>query len=105
MGWALLCWSGLQHGDRRELIDPGHVTDFDGKRYLYTSDNYCFPLTDDGLRFSGPGKRVLDDEKFPDDWDIQGVFTEGPRFTVKDGWIYLSLSVGGTQGPLRLTAF
>lgn len=41
--------------DRRELIDPGHVTDFDGKRYLYTSDNYCFPLTDDGLRFSGPG--------------------------------------------------
>ena len=87
--------------DRRELIDPGHVTDFDGKRYLYTSDNYCFPLTDDGLRFSGPGKRVLDDEKFPDDWDIQGVFTEGPRFTVKDGWIYLSLSVGGTQGPAQ----
>ena len=44
---------------------------------------------------------MLDDEKFPDDWDIQGVFTEGPRFTVKDGWIYLSLSVGGTQGPAQ----
>ena len=87
--------------DHRELIDPGHVTDFDGKRYLYTSDNYVFPLTDDGLHYAGPGKRVLADEVFPDDWDIQGVFTEGPRFTVHDGYIYLSLSVGGTQGPAQ----
>ncbi len=83
----------------RELVDPGHVVDFQNKRWLYMSDNVCFPLTDDGLHFAGPGKRVLADEVFPDDWEIQGTYTEGPRFTKKDGWIYLTLAAGGTSGP------
>lgn len=82
-----------------ELIDPGVLKDLDGKLWLFMSDNYCFPLSDDGLRITGPGKRVLEDEVFPDDWEIQGVYTEGPRFTVKDGWIYLTLAAGGTEGP------
>ena len=82
-----------------ELIDPGHVVDFEGRRWLYMSENVCFPLTQDGLHFAGPGKRVLADEVFPDDWEIQGVYTEGPRFTLKDGWIYLTIAAGGTMGP------
>ena len=72
-------------------MDPGHIVDFDGKRWLYMSDNICFPLTDDGLHFAGPGRRVLEDETFPDDWEIQGTYTEGPRLMKKDGWIYMTL--------------
>jgi xylan 1,4-beta-xylosidase len=83
----------------RELIDPGHVVDFEGRRWLYMSENICFPLTQDGLKFAGPGKRVLADEVIPDEWDVEGTYTEGPRFTKKDGWIYLTLAVGGTVGP------
>ena len=82
-----------------ELIDPGMLEDFQGKHWLFMSDNYCFPLSGDGLHITGPGIRVLEDEKFPDDWEIQGIYTEGPRFTKKDGWIYLTLAAGGTEGP------
>ncbi|MGI6114918.1 family 43 glycosylhydrolase [Luoshenia tenuis] len=82
-----------------ELIDPGMLEDLEGRRWLFMSDNYCFPLSQDGLHLTGPGVRVLEDEVFPDDWEIQGVYTEGPRFTKKDGWIYLTLAAGGTEGP------
>jgi beta-xylosidase len=83
----------------RELVDPGHIEDFDGKRWMYMGENICFPLSQDGLHFAGPGKRVLPDEEFPDDWEIQGVYTEGPRLMKRDGWIYLTLAAGGTEGP------
>ena len=82
-----------------ELIDPGLLVDLEGRNWLFMSDNYCFPLSEDGLRLTGPGVRVLEDEVFPDDWEIQGIYTEGPRFTRKDGWIYLTLAAGGTEGP------
>jgi xylan 1,4-beta-xylosidase len=63
------------------------------------SENYVFPLSDDGMHLIGPGKKVLNDEIFPDDWEIQGIYTEGPRLLVKDGWIYLLIAAGGTEGP------
>lgn len=82
-----------------ELIDPDHLTDADGNRWLFMSENYVFPLTPDGLKFAGPGRQMIPDEKFPDDWEIQGVYTEGPRILVKDGYIHLVIAAGGTEGP------
>ncbi len=80
-------------------IDPGHVVGEDGKRYLYTSQNMYFPLTDDGLKAAGPAKRVYPDWPIPDSWDVEGLCTEGPKLFWKDGWLYLTTAQGGTLGP------
>ena len=82
-----------------ELIDPALIIGPDGKRYLFMSKNYIYPLTDDGMALAGEAVRVLDDYEFPDDWDIEGVYTEGPHFTKRNGYYYLLIAAGGTMGP------
>ena len=37
-------------------IDPGHVVGEDGKRYLYVDKGAIAPLSDDGLKVTGPKK-------------------------------------------------
>ena len=80
-------------------IDPGHVVGEDGKRYLYMSQNMYFPLTDDGLHAAGHYKLVYPDWPIPDEWDVEGMCTEGPKLLWKDGWLYLTTAQGGTLGP------
>lgn len=80
-------------------IDPGHVTDKDGKRYLAVSGNYLYPLSSDGLRIVGEGVKVCNEWKIPDEIDAEGSFPESPKFFCKDGYYYLTIAQGGTVGP------
>ena len=41
-------------------IDPGHVMDADGNRYLYTNNGFVTPLTADGLAVNGQRTKAYD---------------------------------------------
>ena len=82
-----------------ELIDPAHVADKAGNRYLCMSKNYLYPLSEDGLQITGPAVHICEDWPVPDSWEIEGVYTEGPKFTYRNGWYYLMVAEGGTVGP------
>ena len=74
-------------------IDPGHVVGEDGKRYLYVDKGAIAPLSDDGLKVTGPKKTVYEGWQFPKEWKTEGngdMFLEGPKLLHKDG---------GTAGP------
>lgn len=80
-------------------IDPGHVVDTDGQRYLYLSGIHYVPLTPDGLAVAGPMEKVYDGWRYPDDWIVEGYSLEGPKLLRKGDWFYLISAVGGTGGP------
>lgn len=80
-------------------IDPGHVVDEEGNRYLFLSENYVVPLARDGLSVTGEMVQVLKAPEIPADWDIEGAFPEAPNVFKKDGYYYLTYADGGTSGP------
>ena len=82
-------------------IDPGHVVGEDGKRYLYVDKGAIAPLSDDGLKVTGPKKTVYEGWQFPKEWKTEGngdMFLEGPKLLHKDGY-YMVSAEGGTAGP------
>lgn len=85
--------------DGDELIDPALVFDLAGKPYLFMSKNCMYPLSDDCLSIIGDYIQVADDPPVPDEYDIEGVYTEGPKFTYRNGYYYLMVAAGGTLGP------
>ncbi|MBR2223005.1 MAG: family 43 glycosylhydrolase, partial [Christensenellaceae bacterium] len=64
--------------DGDELIDPALVFDLAGTPDLLMSKNCMYPLTVDGLALAGDLVQVADDPPIPDEYDIEGVYTEGP---------------------------
>jgi xylan 1,4-beta-xylosidase len=80
-------------------IDPGHVVDNNGKRYLYSANGGYVPLSDDGLSVIGETKHVYDGWAIPRDWTIECFCLEGPKITKHDGYYYLTVAEGGTAGP------
>ena len=83
-------------------IDPGHVVGEDGKRYLYVDKGAFVPLSDDGLKVTGPKKTVYEGWRFPREWKTEGkgdMFLESPKLLKKDGYYYLVSAEGGTAGP------
>ncbi|MCO4292066.1 family 43 glycosylhydrolase [Solitalea sp. MAHUQ-68] len=80
-------------------IDPGHVTDKDGKRYLYFSSGGYVPLTDEGLSVAGEYKHAYDGWKIPRDWSIECFCMEGPKLVKHGDYYYMTLAEGGTAGP------
>lgn len=80
-------------------IDPGHVVDAKGNRYLYLSDGYVVKLTPDGLATAE--KPVLNYKgwQFPKEWSTECFCLESPKSTVKNGTYYLTTAEGGTAGP------
>ncbi|HEY9123502.1 MAG TPA: family 43 glycosylhydrolase [Bacteroidales bacterium] len=80
-------------------IDPGHVTDADGKRYLYFSSGGYIPLSDDGLSAAGTYKQTYSGWPIPRDWTIECFCLEGPKLTKREGYYYLTVAEGGTAGP------
>jgi xylan 1,4-beta-xylosidase len=80
-------------------IDPGHVVDTDGKRYLHLSGGHVVALTDDGLAAAGPVEQVYDVWPIPEEWRIEGIALESPKLFWRDGWCYLITAQGGTAGP------
>ena len=80
-------------------IDPGHIVDNDGKRYLFVNDGWVAPLSDDGLKIAGEKKKVYDGWVFPKDWETEGMWLESPKLIRKNGYFYMTSAEGGTAGP------
>jgi xylan 1,4-beta-xylosidase len=51
-------------------IDPGHLADSEGRRYLYLDDGKVARLSADGLKVMGPPVKVYDGWDIPSDWNI-----------------------------------
>lgn len=81
------------------FIDPGHVADPGGARFLHLSEGWMVGLQSDGLGLRGEPRKVL--EPFPIDPDrsCEGVFLEGPKLLWRNGWCHLLAAQGGTAGP------
>ena len=80
-------------------IDPGHVVDADGNRYLYTNDGFVTPLAPDGLSAAGPRQKVYDGWAYPAEWETEGMWLESPKLFHRGDWYYLVSAEGGTAGP------
>lgn len=80
-------------------IDPGHIVGEDGHRYLFTSDGYMTPLSDDGLKVTGKSRKIYDGWDYPRQWKTEGKFLESPKLLFKDGYFYMTSAEGGTAGP------
>ena len=80
-------------------IDPGHVVDENGKRYLYSANGGYVPLSDDGLSVVGETKHVYDGWPIPREWTIECFCLEGPKIVKHGDYYYLTVAEGGTAGP------
>lgn len=80
-------------------IDPGHVVDADGKRYLYFSSGGYVPLSDDGLSVVGEYKHTYNGWPIPREWTIELFALEGPKLIKHGDYYYLTVAEGGTAGP------
>lgn len=80
-------------------IDPGHVIDTDGSRYLYTNNGFMVKLTEDGLAAAGRNKKVYNGWEFPAEWETEGMWLESPKFCKRGEYYYLISAEGGTAGP------
>jgi xylan 1,4-beta-xylosidase len=80
-------------------IDPGHVVDADGKRYLYFSGGGYAPLADDGLSITGEVKYTYAGWPIPRQWSIECFCMEGPKLVKRGEYYYLNVAEGGTAGP------
>lgn len=82
-------------------IDPGHVVDEDGQRYLFLNKGFVVKLSDDGLKVVGEKKKVYDGWEYPKTWVTEGkdMYLESPKLIFKDGYYYMTSAEGGTAGP------
>jgi len=80
-------------------IDPGHIATPDGKRYLYVDSGRVVQLSPDGLSVVKAPKTVYAGWKYPEDWVVEGFYSESPKLVFKDGYYYLTTAQGGTAGP------
>jgi xylan 1,4-beta-xylosidase len=80
-------------------IDPGHVVDDKGVRWLFLSGGDRIQLAPDGLSTVGKPEHVYNPWRYPDDWDVEGFSPEGPKVMKRGDYYYLVTAVGGTAGP------
>nr|WP_319397570.1 family 43 glycosylhydrolase [uncultured Carboxylicivirga sp.] len=81
------------------MIDPGHVVDENGNRYLYFSSGSYVPLSPDGLSIDGPVVHSYDGWEIPREWSIECFCMEGPKLCKRGEYYYLTVAEGGTAGP------
>jgi xylan 1,4-beta-xylosidase len=92
-------WSRPQPLGLPKHIDPTHVADEHGQRWLFLSGGDRVRLSGDGLQLAGPVEHVYDPWRYPDDWDVESFSPEGPKMLRHGGWWHMLLAVGGTAGP------
>lgn len=80
-------------------IDPGHIADDQGNRYLYVDNGVVIQLTVDGLATVGEKRKVYDGWKYPDTWETECMCLESPKLIYHNGYYYLTSAQGGTAGP------
>ncbi|MBN1182168.1 MAG: family 43 glycosylhydrolase [Bacteroidales bacterium] len=81
------------------MIDPGHIVDDEGNRYLYFSSGSYVPLSKDGLSITGEAKHVYSGWEIPREWSIECFCLEGPKLCKRGKYYYLTVAEGGTAGP------
>lgn len=81
------------------FIDPAHVTDDEGRRYLFLNEGHLVRLSADGLSAAGPVVQVYRGWPILDDYIVEGDFLEGPKLIRRKGWYYMFSAQGGTAGP------
>ncbi len=82
-----------------EGIDPGHVADEKGNRYLYLNNGEVIQLTEDGLATLNKKKKVYDGWVYPKSWVTECMCLESPKLNYFNGYYYLTSAEGGTAGP------
>lgn len=92
-------WSAPVDLKLHGFIDPGHVVDKDGTRYLYLSNGSLIKLAEDGLSTVGEPEPGYKGWQFPKEWSTECFCLESPKSTVKDGYFYQTVAEGGTAGP------
>jgi beta-xylosidase len=92
-------WSEPIDMNLQVFIDPGHVVDKDGTRYLYLSNGNLVQLTPDGLSTVSAPEPGYKGWQFPATWSTECFCLESPKSTVKDGFFYQTVAEGGTAGP------
>lgn len=80
-------------------IDPGHIKDMSGNRYLYFANGTRIGLDNSGTKTVGRLEKVYDGWEIPKNWDIEGFCLEGPKLFHRDGYYYMISAQGGTAGP------
>ncbi|RXK56326.1 xylosidase [Oleiharenicola lentus] len=80
-------------------IDPGHVVDRDGRRYIYVNEGKVVPLSPDGLRATGELTKVYDGWPIPKDWVVECECLESPKLFWRGEYCYMVSAMGGTAGP------
>lgn len=92
-------WSAPIDTKIQGFIDPGHLVDKEGIRYLYLSGGSTVKLTRDGLSAVGEPVKNYDGWQFPKDWSTECFCLESPKSTVHNGYFYQTVAEGGTAGP------
>jgi xylan 1,4-beta-xylosidase len=92
-------WSAPVDLKLHGYIDPGHVVDKDGTRYLYLSNGWLVKLSEDGLSTIGEPESGYKGWQFPKEWSTECFCLESPKSTVRDEYFYQTVAEGGTAGP------
>lgn len=83
-----------------DWIDPCHVVDEKGQRWLFLSGGNRAKLSADGLAvLPGTLEKVYDGWKFPEEWVTEGFALEGPKLKKIGQFYYMLSAEGGTSGP------
>ncbi|MEJ6979647.1 family 43 glycosylhydrolase [Pedobacter sp. P351] len=80
-------------------IDPGHLVDGTGTRYLYLSKGFIVKLAEDGLSTAGEPQSGYKGWQYPKEWSTECFCLESPKSTIKDGYFHQIVAEGGTAGP------
>lgn len=80
-------------------IDPGHIVDEAGNRYLYVNQGEMVRLAPDGLSAVTEKKQVYDGWDYPQKWVTEGKYLESPKLFRHGGYYYMISAEGGTAGP------
>lgn len=82
-----------------DWIDPCHVVDETGQRWLFLSGGHRIKLAADGLSVVGKLEKVYDGWKYPEEWETEGQALEGPKLKKIGRYYYMLSAQGGTAGP------
>ena len=92
-------WSNPQIIKGVSGIDPGHLVDKNGNRYLYIDNGRVVQLSSDGLSISGKETKVYDGWKFSNNYGVECFCLESPKILYRSGYYYIISAQGGTGGP------
>jgi xylan 1,4-beta-xylosidase len=81
-------------------IDPCHIVDETGQRWLFLNDGYRAKLTNDGLSIIPETlEKVYNGWEFPREFESDGFNLEGPKLKKIGDYYYMVSAEGGTAGP------